>query len=65
MKVELAIAQAMTERAHELRRVYRETEAMHGRKPSWNVTGHYDRMLAKRYARVLAPRVAELLAGVE
>lgn len=65
MRLEQAIATAMAERADDLRAVYREVEAKHGHKSSWQVWGKYDGLLARRYSKVLAPRVAELLAGAD
>lgn len=61
--LEDAIAQAMTERAGDIRVVYSDMARKHAHRPQWKQSGYYDKSLARQYARVIAPRVAEILGA--
>lgn len=61
-RLERAIAKAMVDNGEAIRQVYAETRNKH--LEDWHIQhGKYDGLLARRYARILAPRVTELLAG--
>lgn len=64
-QTEAAIYQALIEQSGEIRAAYRDTEKRYGSSPNWYKPGHYDKTLARLYARAIGPRVDEILRGTE
>lgn len=59
--VEAALRTAMVEHSLDIRLAYSDVERKHGHHANWRKPGYYDKTLARRYASILAPRVAELM----
>lgn len=61
-RLESAIQKAMVGGVAEIRSAYADLLNKHRDDPEWySLPGKYDKRLARRYARIIAPRVAELL----
>ena len=60
-RLENAIARAMAEKGDAIRAAYSDMQRKYMYDERWYQNGAFDKQLARSYARIIAPRVVEIL----